>query len=113
MRYCAATSLIYLGDNEMIRRDVQDPDKKLEVEFMTHNRFVAGLATAIALSLTAAYAATYSGPSVKKNEFLQVAQVSSNPNSGRVYCYNGFKADQIDNWAPIYRGWICIPDNRH
>jgi hypothetical protein len=85
---------------------------------MTRNRFVAGLATAIAVFVTAAYAATYSGPSVnsgpsvKKNEFLQIAQASSKPNSGRVYCYNGLKADQIDNWAPVYRGWICIPDER-
>jgi hypothetical protein len=85
---------------------------------MTHNPFLVGLATAIALSLTAAYAATSSGPSVnagpspKKNEFLQVAQVSAKPNSSRVFCYSGLKADEIDNWAPVYRGWICIPDNR-
>lgn len=89
-----------LSDNEMMTR-----------------RFLA-VATAIAISLTAAYAATYSGPSVnsgpsvKKNEFLQIAQLAPKPNSGRVYCYSGLKADQIDYWAPVYRGWICIPDNR-
>lgn len=40
---------------------------------------------------------------------IRIAQADQQTGPSRVYCYNGLRADRVENWAPLYRGWVCIP----
>ncbi|MCI0467017.1 MAG: hypothetical protein L0Y57_08440 [Beijerinckiaceae bacterium] len=79
---------------------------------MKHNATFAGLAAATALFVTAAFAGGFNSATVRKNDILPVAHSAPKAVAGKVYCFNGLKADQIDKWAPNYHGWTCVPDNR-
>jgi hypothetical protein len=47
----------------------------------------------------------------RKNKPVQIAQADQKAEARRVYCYSGVKADTVDKWAPLYRGWVCIPSH--
>lgn len=79
---------------------------------MKLNAIVAGLAAATALFINSAFAGGFNSAGVRKNDIVQIAHSSSRAVAGKVYCFNGLKADQVDKWAPVYHGWTCIPDNR-
>ncbi len=86
---------------------------------MRNNFSIAGFAalavTSIALAGTAATPANRATQPVQiaqpdgQTGPLRIAQADQLTGPSRVYCYNGLRTDRVDNWAPLYRGWVCIP----
>jgi anti-sigma-K factor RskA len=88
---------------------------------MTNNLSIGGFAAAAAVSIALAGAvATAANQETKPVQIaqtsrqsgpIQIAQSDQQAERSRVYCYSGLKADRVDGWAPLYRGWVCIPNH--
>jgi hypothetical protein len=87
---------------------------------MTNNLSIAGLAAAamsIALAVAVATPAnreTTPGEIAQTNRQtrpIRIAELDQQAERSRVYCYSGLKADPLDKWAPLYRGWVCISNH--
>ncbi len=74
---------------------------------MTRKHLIIGFAAAAIVSVAGAGAPLTRED--RKSKPVQMAQAGQKAEARRVYCYNGLKADTVDKWAPLYRGWICIP----
>jgi len=74
---------------------------------MKRKHLIIGFAAAAIVSV--AVAGAHLTREERKNKPVQIAQAAQKAEARRVYCYNGVKADTVDKWAPLYRGWVCIP----
>jgi hypothetical protein len=76
---------------------------------MTRKHLIIGFAAAAIVSVAVAGAPLTRED--RKSKPVQIAQAGQKAEARRVYCYNGLKADTVDKWAPLYRGWVCIPSH--
>jgi hypothetical protein len=74
---------------------------------MTRKHLIIGSVAAAAVSVALAFALLT--PTKEESRPRQMAQAGENPQPSGIYCYNGLKADTVDKWAPLYRGWVCVP----
>jgi hypothetical protein len=74
---------------------------------MTRKHFIVGIAAATVVSV--ALAGAFLTLANRETKPVQLAQSGQKSEPGSVYCYNGLKADPLDKWAPLYRGWVCNP----
>ncbi len=73
---------------------------------MTRKHFIVGSAAAAVVSVILAGALL--PPANREIKPVQIAQSGQKARAG-IYCFNGLKADPLDRWAPLYRGWVCLP----
>jgi hypothetical protein len=76
---------------------------------MTRNHFIVGFAAATVVLMILAGA--FLRPENRETKAVQIAQLGQEAKPGSVYCYTGLKVDPLDKWAPLYRGWVCIPNH--
>jgi hypothetical protein len=74
---------------------------------MTRKHLIIGFTAAAIVSVAVAGAPLTRED--RKSKPVQIAQAGQKPHPGGIYCYSGLKADTVDKWAPLYRGWVCIP----
>jgi hypothetical protein len=90
-----------------IREESPSSRHELEAQWMTRKHYIVGFAAATVVPMFLAGA--FLTAANRETKPVQIAQSGQKAKPGSVYCYNGLKVDPLDKWAPLYRGWVCIP----